>query len=427
MIGGTVRSGSLLPRRALPRGGLAAVGHRDATRDTTRLAFLGRGLILGTLLVPIVVFALCFGSEGIAPTSAAAVPPTRQVVPTAAGPRAAAARVPATLAASAPTVRELVGQRFVVAMRGTSPSPSLLARVRRGEIGGVILFGSNIVDRGQLRGLTAALQLAAREARRPPVLVATDQEGGRVRRLAWAGPFPSTTELGGLGAPRIRAAATASGKTLRLAGVNVNLAPVADVPVSGSFMALDQRTFAASPLSVTAAAVAFARGLAAARVAAAVKHFPGIGRAALNTDRAAVTIGATQAELTRGDLVPFRAAIRAGTPMVMISNATYPALDGKPATWSPRIQSLLRRELGFEGVTITDALDGAAATRGRTLPAVTALAAEAGIDLLLLTGSEASSAAAFEHVVANAERGRLSTTALRASYDRIVELKRLYG
>ncbi len=111
----------------------------------------------------------------------------------------------------------------------------------------------------------------------------------------------------------------------------------------------------------------------------------------------------------------------------MISNASYPALDAKPAPWSPRIQTLLRHELGFEGVTITDALDGAAATRGRTLASVTALAAETGVDLLLLTGSEASSAAAFERVVANAESGRLSAVALRRSYDRILDLKRVYG
>ena len=92
-----------------------------------------------------------------------------------------------------------------------------------------------------------------------------------------------------------------------------------------------------------------------------------------------------------------------------------------------RIQSLLRRELGFAGVTITDALDGAAATRGRALPSVAALAAQAGVDLLLLTGSEASSTAAYERVVAIAEQGRIPAPALNASYARIMELKRLYG
>ena len=93
--------------------------------------------------------------------------------------------------------------------------------------------------------------------------------------------------------------------------------------------------------------------------------------------------------------------------MVMISNASYPALDSKPAPWSPRIQSLLRNELGFKGVTITDALDGAAATRGRTVQSVAVLSAQAGVDILLFTGSEASSAAAFERLVTAAAEGRI--------------------
>ena len=335
------------------------------------------------------------------------------------------AAVPAALAP--PTVRELVGQRFVVAMDGTSPSRALLGRVRRGEIGGVILFGSNIENPTQLRRLTTALQEAARTAGRPPLLIATDQEGGRVRRVPWAGPLPSTTALGQLSPAAIRAQALASGRALRLSGVNVDLAPVADVPRTGSFMALEERTFSAVPATVTGATVAFAKGLAGARVAAAVKHFPGIGRATRNTDRSAVEIGASRAELSDADLVPFRAAIAAGAPIVMISNATYPALDSKPAPWSPRIQSLLRGELGFQGVTISDALDGAAATRGRGLASVAALAAQAGVDLLLLTGSEVSSAAAYERVAAVAERGGISPVALRASYARIVALKRMVG
>ena len=109
---------------------------------------------------------------------------------------AAVATSPAAATAAEPTVRELVGQRFVVAMRGIAPSPALLGRVRRGEIGGVILFGFNIRSRAQLHQLTTTLQGAARAAGRPPLLIATDQEGGRVRRLPWAGPSLSATELG---------------------------------------------------------------------------------------------------------------------------------------------------------------------------------------------------------------------------------------
>ena len=139
-------------------------------------------------------------------------------------------------------------------------------------------------------------------------------------------------------------------------------------------------------------------------VAAAAKHFPGIGRATSNTDTSLVEISASRGALER-DLAPFRAAIGAGVPMVMISNASYPALDSKPAPWSPRIQSLLRNELGFKGVTITDALDGAAATRRRSLQSVAVLSAQAGVDILLFTGSEASSAAAYERLVTAAAAG----------------------
>lgn len=338
----------------------------------------------------------------------------------------AAGAARATTAAT-PSVRELVGQRFVVAMAGTAPSAALLGRIRRGEVGGVILFGLNIRDEAQLRRCTATLQRAATEAGRPPLLVATDQEGGRVQRVGWAGPQHSAAELGRLGPSRIRAEARRAGIALRAAGVNVNLAPVADVPGQGSFMAAERRTFAANGSTVSAAAAAFAAGLREARVAAAVKHFPGIGRAMRNTDRTAVAIDATREELRRRDLAPFRAAIAAGSPMVMLSNASYPALDTKPAPWSTRIQVMLRRELGFEGVTITDALDGAAATRDRSLTSVSALAAQAGVDLLLLTGSEASSAAAFARVVRLAEQGRITIPALAASYGRILRLKREYG
>ncbi len=397
--------------------------------DPLHLALL-LGLILALALV--VDPARGSGRSGAAPASGAASSPTRPALQPGAASNGiealgAAGRLPTARVAGAPTVRELVGQRFVVALSGTTPSPSLLGRVRRGEIGGVILFGANVVGQAQLRRLTATLQNAARDARRPPLLIATDQEGGKVRRLPWAGPLPSATALGRLEPWAIRSEGLASGKALRLAGVNVNLAPVADVPRSGSFMALEERTFAGSPAAVARATVAFARGLAGARVAAAAKHFPGIGRASRNTDRTAVELAVSRQEIDRSDLVPFRDAIAGGVPIVMISNATYPALDSKPAPWSTKVQSLLRDDLGFRGVTISDALDGAAATRGRALASVAALAAEAGVDLLLLTGSEASSTAAFERVADTAERGLIPRAALQASYTRIMTLKRAYG
>ncbi len=403
-------------------------------RSVALLAVLRVGLPLGLVLALSLVVDSVHGGgrDGAAPASRPVSSPTRPALLPGYASNGIEALAPAGLlprahAASVPTVRELVGQRFVVALSGTTPSPALLRRVRRGEIGGVILFGSNVVGLAQLRRLATTLQNAARDARRPPLLIATDQEGGKVRRLPWAGPLPSATALGRLEPRAIRSEALASGKALRRAGVNVDLAPVADVSRSGSFLALERRTFAGSPTAVARATVEFASGLAVARVAAAVKHFPGIGRATRNTDRTAVELTVGRQELGRSDLVPFRAAIAGGVPIVMISNATYAALDSKPAPWSTKVQSLLRDDLGFRGVTISDALDGAAATRGRALASVATLAAEAGVDLLLLTGSEASSAAAFERVAGTAERGLISRAALEASYHRIMTLKRAYG
>ncbi len=325
-----------------------------------------------------------------------------------------------------PSLRELVGQRLVVAFRGTSPSSALLARARRGEIGGVIIFGGNVVSAAQLRSLTASLQAAARAGGRPRLLITVDQEGGQIRRLPWAGPARSTSQLGRTSPAAVRRAAREAGQALRRAGVNVDLAPVADVPVARSFMAAEERTFSTSPTRVGLLAGAFAAGLADARVAAAVKHFPGIGRAVRSTDRSAVVLAATRTALER-DLEPFRQAIAADVPIVMLSNAAYSLYGAAPAAWSTRIQSLLRGELAFRGVTITDALEPVAATRGRSLSSAAGLAASAGVDLLLLTGSEASSDAVFRDLLQRASGGAIGAASLRRSYDRILALKGRLG
>ena len=243
-----------------------------------------------------------------------------------------------------------------------------------------------------------------------------------MRRLPWAGPLASADGARPAGsAARIRAEATAAGAGASARRRQRRSRPCRRRPGRGSFMALEQRTFASSPPSVARAQPWHSReGSPTARVAAAVKHFPGIGRATRNTDRAAVAIdahaGGARAAATS---LPFRAAIAAGAPIVMISNATYPALDAKPAPWSPRIQSLLRHELGFDGRHD----HRRARRRGRderaVAASVAALAAQAGVDLLLLTGSEASSAAAFEQSSCDAlPKPRAAISRLRPSLQR---------
>ena len=319
-------------------------------------------------------------------------------------------------AAPAPTTAELVGSRLVVAMRGTAPSQELLGRVRRGEVAGVILFAGNVRSAPQLRALTSSLQGAARKAGRAPLLVCVDQEGGTVRRIRWLGP-PAAATLGRGTAQQVRAAGRATGQALLRLGVNCDLAPVADVPVRGSF--LGTRAFALDATRVGSRAVAFARGLADAGVVAAAKHFPGIGRASANTDLAHVTIAATRTQLER-DLAPFRRLVDAEVPLVMLSNASYAALGSSPAAWSPAIATeLLRGTLGFAGVTITDSLDAPASARGWPTSRTAVLSARAGVDLLLVTGSEETSSAVFDALLA----APLPRAGLQRSHGRVQALR----
>jgi beta-N-acetylhexosaminidase len=320
----------------------------------------------------------------------------------------------------------LVGQTVMVAIDGTSADADLLARVRRGEVGGVILFGNNITSLAGLRSLIATLQAAAKAGGNPPLLVATDQEGGIVKRLPDGPPTLSASELGARGSAAFAAAqGKATGRYLGALGIDVDLAPVLDVPDRATSF-LGSRTFAGAPGTVAKVGVAFADGVQAARVAATAKHFPGLGTARANTDLQPVTVASTRADLMRR-IEPFRAAVDAGTKLVMVSNAAYPALDpsGLPACLSPAIvNGLLRGRLGFGGVVITDAISAPGPAH---YPDAPTRALAAGVDIVLFAVGEDGSSAGYRALVTAAERGELRRATLQRAYDRVLALKRWLG
>jgi beta-N-acetylhexosaminidase len=328
----------------------------------------------------------------------------------------------ASPSAPGPELKELVGQKLVVRMDGTSPSRSLLLRVRFGQIGGVILHGFNFSSAAQLRSTTRALQRAAAAGGRPRLLIAVDQEGGPVTTIRSAPPTLAPGRMGSVTVARRQG--TRTGAALRDLGINVDFAPVADVPaVPSAFMW--PRAFSSSAAETVRLATAFAAGLADRRVLATVKHFPGLGFATRNTDREVVRIAASRRQLAPG-LRPFRAAVDTNVPLVMLSNAVYAAYDRRNAAgWSHAIGTrLLRGELGFRGVTITDSLDGAAHARGVPADVLAVRAAAAGTDLILVTGSEPASLSVYTSLLRAARDGRISGARLAASYRRILELKR---
>ncbi|MFL5644526.1 MAG: glycoside hydrolase family 3 N-terminal domain-containing protein [Chloroflexota bacterium] len=327
---------------------------------------------------------------------------------------------------AAPTLAQLIGQKLVVRMSGTTPSADLLGRIERGEIGGVILFGSNIIDSTQLRALTGRLQAAASTGGQPRLLIAVDQEGGSVRHIPWAPPTMSARQMGIDGRTSVALAqGTAAGSALHGLGLNVDFAPVADVPVTTkSFMYRAGRTFSFYPSKTSRLANAFATGLMSKGVAPTMKHFPGIGRSRLNTDQYAVTLYAGRTTLAAG-LVPYQTAIAKQIPLIMLSNATYTAYDTvNGAGWSHAISiGLLRNQLGFTGVSITDSLTGTAKARGIAEWRLAVRAARAGTDMILVTDSEASTRLVYSKLMTWSANGSISRALLQASYQRILALK----
>jgi beta-N-acetylhexosaminidase len=324
-----------------------------------------------------------------------------------------------------PSLAQMVGQRLVVGMSGSRADASLLDRIRKGKIAGVILFSSNIVSPSQLAALTASIRAAAVAGGQPRPIIATDQEGGLVKRIPWAPPNLSAQALGGLPTARSLQSGSATGRALRTAGVNVDLAPVADIPAGPSdFIAQQMRAFSTNRFTTSLDAKAFAQGLETPGVWPTLKHFPGLGRATVSTDVALVKITAGKQNLVKHTL-PYQVAIRAGLhPIIMLSTAVYPALDWRAAAWSPPIiHNLLRSRLGFAGTTITDSLDSAAAVRHESITDVALKSAKAGADLLLVTGSEAESQGVYKQLLAAARAGKLPVAGLTASYNRILTLK----
>jgi beta-N-acetylhexosaminidase len=311
-------------------------------------------------------------------------------------------------------------------MAGRKPDAALLDLVRNGQIGGVVLLSSNIRSKTQLLALTRKLQHTASDAGQPRLVISVDQEGGSVKRVPWAPPTITVPEMGSMGSSDVaESQGRKTGKALKAVGINVDLAPVADVPRgTASFMYQQGRTFSFNAGRTARLADAFQRGLVSVGVMATMKHFPGIGLAVKNTDLYVDTIRASKATL-QADLRPYRRAIGDGLPLVMLSNVRYTAWDrAHAAGWSAAIAlGLLRDTLGFDGVSITDSLSGTAHARGVTARSLALKAAAAGTDLILVTGSEKTSASIYRALLAAAQDNSIATSTLRASYDRILALK----
>jgi beta-N-acetylhexosaminidase len=294
--------------------------------------------------------------------------------------------------------------------------------------GGMILMGRNVrapgeahIDAQKVREMCDALQSRAKI----PLLIATDQEGGRVARFSTA-PFTQVPPAARIEtAEAAERAARTMGRELAMVGVNVNFAPVADVNSNPDNPVIGDRSFANTADRAVPMVLAQVAAYLSVGVAPCLKHFPGHGDTDLDSHLALPTLSHALETMDSRELVPFRAGIRAGCPLVMTAHILFPALDEDlPATLSGTILTgLLRERLGFDGVIVTDCLEMKAVADRWGVARAAVLAAKAGADLLLVCHTPERQRAAFDALLAAARSGDLSEAHIDASVARIQRLK----
>lgn len=281
--------------------------------------------------------------------------------------------------------------RLLVGFEGTRLPARVEEMARTGLLAGVVLFARNVVDPDEWRSLIADIVAAFAASELPPI-VAVDQEGGPVQRLK-PPAIPAATRIPAMGALRelfadeeFEALGAAMGTELAALGVNVDFAPVLDVDSNPENPIIGQRAFGTTPTEVIARGIALARGLGASGIAWCAKHFPGHGDTSLDSHLALPRLAHGRARLDAVELPPFAAAVEAGAPLVMTAHVVFDALDpAHPATLSPEVvPRVLRTELGYDGVVVTDDLDMLAIRDHYDASAVARGLSQADIDLALV-------------------------------------------
>jgi beta-N-acetylhexosaminidase len=329
------------------------------------------------------------------------------------------------------SLEEALGQKLLLAFEGKlGLTAELLEALRRYRPAGVTLFRSmNIDTPAQVRALCRELQQAAQKAGLPPLLIAADQEGGQLMAVGeGVTQLPGNMALGAAGDAQLaRQAGEVLGRELAAMGISVDYAPCCDVNVDPRNPGIGIRSFGEDPRQVSTLCAAMIAGLQSAGVAATAKHFPGLGDTAVDPHWGTPVVPHALERLQQVELPPFESAIEAGVRLVMTAHIALPAVAGDaetPATLSPAVLGgLLRDQLGFQGVIVTDAMDMQAIRQGDALGEQAVRAVGAGVDLLLMGGNPDDHRHVHAALLQAAQGGRFEGEALRHSAGRVLALK----
>ena len=326
------------------------------------------------------------------------------------------------------TIEEKVGQLIMVGFDGTQANEAIETQIRQRFVGGVVLFSRNIQSPRQTAELTNQLQrLAEATTRQIPLFIGIDQEGGWVIRLReGATVLPGNMALGATDSTELaERAGEITAVELAAVGVNLNFAPVMDVNNNPQNPVIDRRSFGESPELVSRLGVAYIHGLQGNSVLATAKHFPGHGDTTVDSHFDLPTVNHDRERIHALELQPFRAAIDADVAAIMTAHIVYPAFDAdRPATLSPAILTdLLRNELGFDGLLITDDMEMEAIDDHYRSGEAAVMAVEAGADIVMVLWSPTKQLEVFDALLSAVKSGRISQARLDQSAERILKSK----
>ncbi len=330
------------------------------------------------------------------------------------------------------SVAEKIGQLLIVGIGGKQVSSVAEAHITKRFVGGFILFGRNIQTPKQVAALTAGLQQVAQQTPNAiPLFMAIDQEGGNVVRLEkGATVLPGNLALGATGSQALaEKAGELTAIELAAVGVNLNFAPVMDVNTDPRNPVIGVRAYGESPTLVSQLGKAYIRGLQRNGVMATAKHFPGHGDTDVDSHKNLPIVTHEKERISTVELVPFRAAIASGVAAIMSAHILYPALDDElPTTLSHKILTkLLRQQLGFEGLIITDDMEMQAIDAQYEIGNAAVLAIQAGADIVLMSGTLKKQQRVYNALRQAVRSGDISETHLNTAVRRILKTKNTWG
>ena len=323
-------------------------------------------------------------------------------------------------------IQEKLGQMLMVGFPGLTAPDYILNWLREGRIGGVILFARNVENPAQLAELCASIH----EAAKYPALIGIDQEGGGVSRMTqFFTESPGAMALATSGNTDLtEKMSRVLAEEMFALGINWAFAPVLDITYNSANPTVGIRSFGADKETVSKFGVAATQGFQSGGVAATAKHFPGLGNTAIDTHLALAVLDTDPDELLKNDLAPYRECIDAGLSSIMTTHTIFSALDTDyPATLSPTIvQTLIREELGFEGIVVTDCMEMKAIADNYGAGESAVLAALAGIDIILVSHTEERQALAYDALLSAYHEGRLPLEIIEEANERIAAFKAQY-